>query len=235
MSSGNIHGGHRERLRVRFLDTGFDGFQEHEILELILFYALPRVNTNEIAHQLIARFGSLNKVLDADVSELIMVKGISSSGALLIKYMRDLCRAYALSSHCTVKLSNEDDINDYLANYFRSSAAQTSVILNLSLRLELLSVHSFSSDELLPTSITSRELAETALKNSFRRIIIGRNSPETAPVPTENDYAAIRLISETLTPIGVEIFDYIICCGERTFSMRKNGAFSFRAEVDCDK
>lgn len=235
MNSKNLHSGHRERLRTRFIETGISGFQEHEILELLLFYALPRVNTNEIAHRLITEFGSLSAVLDADESRLCSIKGISSSGALLIKYMRDLCRYYALSAHQTVKLSSTKALEKYISDYFHSSLSETSLILNLNLHNELISSLSFHSQDLLPEAITARELAELSLRNSFRRIVIARNSPNKPPVPTENDYHTLNMLMHTLSPIGIEIFDYIINSNERIFSMRKNGAFSFNQEVPFNK
>ena len=80
--AANPHAGHRQRMRERFQKDGLDHFQQHEILELLLFYALPRVNTNAIAHELIQQFHSLSGVLDADVLELKQVHGISENAAV---------------------------------------------------------------------------------------------------------------------------------------------------------
>ena len=72
------HAGHRERMRLRFQKSGLESFQPHEILELLLFYALPRVDTNPIAHDLIAEFHSLSGVLDADIQDLKRINGIDT-------------------------------------------------------------------------------------------------------------------------------------------------------------
>ena len=81
MSSQADHGGHRERMRKRFKESGnFKGFSEHEILEMLLFYIVPRKNTNDIAHELIKKFGSLNSVLNASVEELSSVKASDRAG-----------------------------------------------------------------------------------------------------------------------------------------------------------
>lgn len=77
-----LHSGHRQRMRQRFLSTGFDTFAEHEILEVLLYYAIPRIDTNEIAHRLLQHFGSLSAVFDADPQELIKVKGVSENTAV---------------------------------------------------------------------------------------------------------------------------------------------------------
>lgn len=81
----NVHEGHRQRLRDRFLKEGLDGFAPHNVLELLLFYAVPQRDTNELAHRLLARFGSLSGVLDADFDELCQVEGVGANVATLLK------------------------------------------------------------------------------------------------------------------------------------------------------
>ena len=93
----NLNKGHRSRMRNRYLACGFSGFQEHEILEMLLFYALPRVNTNPIAHRLLNTFHSLSGVMDADITELKKIPGIQDQAAIFLKMMPDLFRCYQLS------------------------------------------------------------------------------------------------------------------------------------------
>ena len=227
MSSKALHSGHRERLRKRFLETGTDGFQEHELLELLLFYALPRVNTNEISHRLIQKFGSISAVLDADKKELASVKGISESGAALIKLMCDLSRSYALSGHSSVKFSSLEELEQYVAGYFSDTDSEICLILSLDMQMCLSGTLTFPADELCGGTVTPRNIAEKALRSSLHRIAVGLNHPGKPPFPSENDYKVMRLFAETLTPLGVEICDCIICGCGKTFSMRRSGAFSF--------
>ena len=100
----NPHLLHRKRLKSRFLQGGFSGFSEHEILELLLCYALPRQDTNAIGHALIDRFGSLSRVMDADMRELCEISGISEHSALLLKMIPELCRAYLTDSRQDVSV-----------------------------------------------------------------------------------------------------------------------------------
>ena len=93
----NLNQGHRSRMRKRYLTCGFSGFQEHEILELLLFYALPRVNTNPIAHQLLKEFHSLAGVLDADPVELQKIPGVREQAAVFLNMLPELFRYYQLS------------------------------------------------------------------------------------------------------------------------------------------
>ena len=88
----SIHIGHRERLRNRFLKEGLDNFEDIQVLELLLFYCIPRKDTNPIAHALLDRFGSLSQVLDAEVEDLEKVPGISDHGATLLRLVTELGR-----------------------------------------------------------------------------------------------------------------------------------------------
>ena len=99
----NLHEGHRQRLKERFLREGLDHFEPHTVLELLLFYAVPQRDTNELAHRLIARFGSLDAVFDAAFDELCAVEGIGRNTATLLKLVPDLTRRYPVSyTHLTL-------------------------------------------------------------------------------------------------------------------------------------
>lgn len=225
--SPNHHGGHRERLSSRFLQTGTKGFQQHELLELLLFYALPRVNTNDIAHSLIDSFGSLPEVLEADVSRLTSVKGISSSSAVFIRLFGDLCRYCSDYCRKSVKLGSIKEIKEYLLNYFSSVSSEMYLILSISPTNNILSTHSFTISEFSNISGAARKIAETSFRNNISRIIIGQNLPGQPPIPQERDYELIRIFSETLSPLGIEICDHIICGCGKAFSMHECGAYSF--------
>ena len=109
-----IHDGHRERLRKRFLENGLSGFNEINALELLLFYALPRVDTNPIAHALLDRFKNLQGVFGASVEELKEIPGISESSAVLIKMVPEICKL----SQVTETSSYKGITNSSLASGF---------------------------------------------------------------------------------------------------------------------
>ena len=120
MSSISIHDGHRERLKKRFLKQGLDSFEEHEALELLLFFALPRKDVNPLAHELLERFGSLKNIFDADPSDLARIKGIGESAAVLIKLQSELARKYWLSDlESNAKISSIASAIEYVSLLFR--------------------------------------------------------------------------------------------------------------------
>ena len=90
----SIHDGHRQRLKQRFLEEGLESFTDIQVLELLLFFSVPRQDTNPIAHALLDHFGSLYQVLEAPVEELRKVKGVGDQSALLLSLMNDVARYY---------------------------------------------------------------------------------------------------------------------------------------------
>lgn len=114
-----LHSGHRERMRKRFLATGFDSFADHEILEVLLYYSIPRIDTNELAHRILDHFGSLSAVFDAEPEEIVKIKGVSDNTAVLIKMIPSLMRVYLADKqdkHPT--LDTPDKVGMYLAEQF---------------------------------------------------------------------------------------------------------------------
>lgn len=227
MNERNSHAGHRSRMRQRFLASGQDGLFEHELLELILFYARPVVNTNGIAHDLINEFGSLSKVLSANEEKLRSVKGVGAGGAAFLKLINDFGISYMRSSHSSETLTDCKQLCDCLSLQFKGITAKICNILCLSTRSELMRTITLPIDELLSGSITPKELAAMILKSEAAALCIGINHGEELPIPTDNDYRIARIFGELLSAIGISFTDLIISGGGKCFSMRSSGAFTF--------
>ena len=139
------HYGHRERMRTRFQKSGLEGFQPHEILELLLFYALPRVDTNPIAHDLIDTFHSLSGVLDADIQDLKHVKGISENAAVFLKLLPELFQQYQLDKlreHAA--LNTTEKLSAYIAAKLSDAVEEKALLLCLDAHLHLLHCETIS-------------------------------------------------------------------------------------------
>lgn len=140
------HYGHRERMRTRFQKSGLEGFQPHEILELLLFYALPRVDTNPIAHDLIDTFHSLSGVLDADIQDLKHVKGISENAAVFLKLLPELFQQYQLDKlreHAA--LNTTEKLSAYIAAKLSDAVEEKALLLCLDAHLHLLHCETISA------------------------------------------------------------------------------------------
>lgn len=227
MKYEHAHTGHRQRLRKRFLAAGQDGFYEHELLELMLFYARPVVNTNDIAHALIEEFGSMGKVLSADIERLKKIDGIGSEGALFLKLMYELGLRFMRSSHSFESFSNTEQLFRFMTEYFADSDASLCLILCISPQSGLLNRISIPTGSILSSEVTTKELAEPILRSNASRIVIGINHPGALPIPDDDDYRIARIFGELLHALGIEFHDCIICGSGKCFSMRKSGAFTF--------
>lgn len=227
MAGNELHSGHRERLRQRMMTYGADALCDHELLELILFYALPRVNTNDIAHILLNRFGTLNNVLNASAAELRTVSGIGSSAAEFIRLIADLCGEYESFSPDSEKLTDTDSLCSFFLDYFGNSAEGLCLLVSLNDCLEVTGRISFTSDSLMSGNAEMKRIAGSLLRNGSGRIALGIAHSTRKPVPDERDFAIARLLAERLGPIGISLEDCIICGAGRAFSMKRSGAFSF--------
>ncbi|SEL01188.1 DNA repair protein RadC [Ruminococcus sp. YRD2003] len=222
-----LHIGHRERLRQRLMTYGADALCEHELLELMLFYPLPRINTNEIAHSLINEFGTLNNILNADVDELTRVKGVGASAAEFIRLAAEMCGDYEASAPEFDRLPDSDSLCSFFHGYFGEGTDGLCLIVCLSSDLGITGKVSFTAHCLANGRSELRRIASIILRGNCTRIALGISHPDRAPVPDRDDFALLRTLSEKLGAIGVAVEDCVICGKESAFSMKRSGAFSF--------
>ena len=134
----SIHSGHRQRMRQRFLKNGLEGLNDHEILELLLYYCIPRQDTNPYAHRLIERFGSLTGVLRAQEKELMEVEGIGENTAFYLNLLMETIRHYQIKSYNDLPeqeqiLNSVESCGEYLRPYFEKQANE---VISLKSQLE---------------------------------------------------------------------------------------------------
>ena len=217
------HEGHRKRLKNRFLTSGLDSFEPHNILELLLFYSIPRKDTNETAHLLLKRFGSLSAVFDAPFSELIKVKGISESSATLIKLIPALSRAY-LSDKAkhTKEIDSPEKAASVLIPRFVGEMSEVLLVLALDNKGMLKKIIEISRGSVSCTDINMRLMVQELLARNASAAIIAHNHPNGFAVPSKQDFEATRQISKTLQAMDINLLDHIIISGEEFFSMSQN-------------
>lgn len=227
MKTGSLHAGHRKRIRQRYLESGADSLRDHEFLELLLFYALPRVNTNETAHELINTFGSIPGVLEAETAELTGIKGIGEGGAAFLHLLSEMRRNYDDFTGNSVPLKDYDSICSWFVSYFSENSSDLCVLVSLDGMMRTTGRISFAADSLLEGRLKLKRLAELLLKNSTDSILLGINHSSDIVVPDNSDYRTVRLIADSFAPIGIILRDCVICSGNKALSLRRNGAFTF--------
>lgn len=227
MADKNPHSGHRERMRNKFEDNGLSAFSEHEILELLLYYSVPRINTNEQGHRLIEHFGSINGVLSAEISELENVKGISESSAVLINLIGCLCRDYICSAHPNTEIISSSDISEYVSAFFANVLQEIYVFVFINAHGNIVSSYVFSSEQLCLENFSPKLFTSMIIRKDVDSFFIGHNRRNHVCLPGDSDYFLIKKAAECMNSFDVKLSDYIIFDGNKTFSMRDKGAFSF--------
>ena len=160
----SIHTGHRGRVKEEFLARGIEGWPDHRVLELMLFFALPQGDTNPLAHELIDRFGSLDRVLDALPEELMKTPGLGTHAATFLKLFPAVLSRYlagrAGPGHI---IHTVEEAGQVLAPYFYGARNEMAYLLCLDSKEKLLAVRKLSEGNLYGADITIRRAAEECM------------------------------------------------------------------------
>lgn len=220
MENNNVHEGHRIRMRKRFRETGFNGFEEHQIIELLLFYTCPRRDTNGLAHELINKFGSISGVMDASYEELTAVKGVSEATATLFKIIPKFLPVYYNSRSCGRVYDDSDKLKELFEPYFVGLTHEEFRLACFDNNLRLVSNILIDTGSPSGAPVNMRKLTEEVFRAKSVNIAIAHNHPKGVPVPSESDICATRTISTTMRSLGVKLLDHIIVGELSSASMR---------------
>ena len=219
-----IHDGHREKMRHRFLQGGLESFADHEALELLLYYAIPRRDTNPIAHTLMERYGSLAAVLDAPVEDLQKTEGIGESTAVLLKLVPQLYRKARLAeAERETVLNSSERAGAYLLERFAGEKHEVVYALFLDRKGKLLACRRLGEGGIASAGLDIRRLLEQALLTSASAVILSHNHPSGVALPSADDYMATDRAKSALGSIGVQLADHIIVADQDFVSMADSG------------
>ena len=218
-----LHDGHRQRLIQRFLEEDLDNFEPHNVLELLLFYAIPRKDTNELAHVLIDTFGSLKGVFDAPYEELIKVAGSGPNTAALLKLVPSLTRTYYSSDARSVILDTSEKSGEYFLPYYIGQTEEVVRLACLDAGGKVISNQILHRGSANAAEVNIRKIVNIALRNNAMGVILAHNHPGGLPLPSEEDVATTKSIREALMPMGILLMDHIIVAGQDYVSMARSG------------
>ena len=220
----SLHMGHRERMKRKFLQYGIDGMEEHEILEILLFYSLPRIDTNELGHILLEQFGSLAGVLNADYEELIKVPGIKENTATLLKLSLGIARKYAISSQKAEEhYDTIEKIGNYLVNMYVGVNVERVYLMLFDNSLKLLDCCWITDGTINATSLLPRVLIEKALNKRASSVVLAHNHPFGMAIPSGDDIAMTHRMDSAFELVGINMLDHIIVAGEKYASVMRRG------------
>ncbi len=220
-----IHDGHRERLRRQFLTEGFqESVPPHKLLEMLLFYAIPRKDTNETAHLLIEKFGSFSGVFDASVQDLITVPGITEYSACLLKLIMPIARKYLNDKECgtVCSVANRNEAGKYMLQKFVGLTVETIFLLCLDNRGKVLACVKLAEGDEISVCVSARTVVEQVLKTHATAVVIAHNHPRGFAFPSSGDVRVTTEISAALYHIGVQFIDHIIVAEGDYISMAQS-------------
>ena len=226
---GNMHSGHRERVRERYLKTGFDGFSDINILEMLLFYSIPRKDTNEIAHRLLDEFGSLSGVFDAPYEMLLKVKGVTANAAVEIKMITDLFQKYEEDKYSKprTELSDAAQAGKYCVSKFLGKTVEHFYAIIVDDTNTVMQCILISTGVNNSTSINCRKIIEKAITLNASGIILTHNHPNGVAAPSSDDLQATVEVANALKNINVRLLDHIIVSGRDFISLKKSQKFNY--------
>lgn len=219
-----LHDGHRERKKAQFRQHGIDSFADHEVLELLLFYAIPRQDTNPIAHALIDRFGSLDRVLAAPMEELEKVPGVGSGAATLLKLVPQVTRRARISAAANEKiLDTTERIGAFFLEQFVAQDQEVMYQLCLDAKGRMLSCRKVCEGDVAAVSLNLRRIVENALRYNAVLVALAHNHPSGLAIPSHEDKIATIQIRDALDTVNVRLVDHIIVADDDYVSLRDEG------------
>jgi DNA repair protein RadC len=222
----SIHSGHRQRMKERFLKEGLDSFSEVQVLEMLLFYCIPRQDTNPLAHMLLERFGSLAAVLEASPDELRKVPGIGESAAIFLPLVLETGRYYMISrQENQVILTNVEQCGRYMIPYFHGRRNETVFLLCLDAKCKVICCKEVGEGSVNSASVPIRRIVEMALGANATSVVLAHNHPSGIAVPSGDDVQTTRRLAMALSAVEIQLVDHIVVADEDFVSMAQSGCF----------
>ena len=211
-------------MKARYKDHGLDNFNDVNVLELLLFYAIPRKDTNEIAHALLDRFGSFAGVLDAAPTELMKVPGVKENSATFLSLLVQTGRYYQRNKlKNTTILTTIEQCGAYLIPYFHGRQNETVFLLCLDAKCKVLSCKEVGEGSVNSTGISVRKIVETALGANATSVVLAHNHPSGVALPSGEDIQTTRRIAMALSAVEITLVDHIVVADGDYVSMAQSG------------
>ncbi len=218
----DTHTGHRERIKEKIRSAGIDHLPPHEVLEYLLFFCIPRKDTNGIAHALIDRFGSLAGVLEASPAELEKVSGISTSTATFLSSLPAVARYYLKDRWSErPRLTDPYMTGEYLCDLFAGEKNEAFYVLSLDTQCRLIKTDLVYRGTINETPVYPRMVVELALKNNAAKVVLSHNHPSGGLRPSQADLMITQTIVDVMNLLSIPVEDHIIVGGGNHFSFRQ--------------
>lgn len=221
--------GHRQRVKERFLNTGFDNWQDYEILELALFYVISQKDTKKMAKNLLNVFGSLKELLNTDYTELKEkfkdIDGVGKEVACLFRFLKEFAVKYSeLKIKDKRKLSSPQEVVEFLKNRIGSCDEEKMYAIFFDASNNVLDFKKISEGSVSRSAVYPGKIAkEAVLIKKVRSVIVAHNHPGGVCKPSQNDIIATEAIQKALKTVEVVLLDHIIVTASDFYSFKDNG------------
>ncbi len=225
----NPHDGHRQRMKEEFLVSGFnESTPPHKVLELLLFYCIPRRDTNVLAHELIKKYKTVSGVLDAPVSELLKFKGITPKNVGLLKMIMPIANIYRNEKQnppdCFV---DYNEIGNYILEKFSGLGTEKFGVLFLNAAGVCLGFEFMGEGDSASVGIPTRRLISRILELNATAVILAHNHPSGVALPSADDISNTEAAARSLRYINTTLIDHVIVVEGDYISMRQSIDYSY--------
>ncbi|MDO8578970.1 MAG: DNA repair protein RadC [Dehalococcoidales bacterium] len=216
--------GHRDRLREKFRRVGLSGFNDYEIVELLLIFGTPQRDTKQAAKDTLKKFKTVRGVLDAPTEELQKIRGIGPVNAIAVKFIQEIARRYLkdkITEPLAVKSSQE--VFEYLYHALSDRKKEIFKVLYLNSQNQILAMEDLFEGTVNCSAVSSREVIDHALKHNAVSLIFVHNHPSGNPEPSQSDKDLTRDLIFAANTVNMKVLDHIIIGNDRYFSFSGAG------------
>ncbi len=225
-NKAQLHKDHRRRVRSQFLSNGIEAMPDHNVLEMLLFYSVPRRDTNELAHRLIDTFGSLRGVLDAPADKLLQVEGVTECTTAMLTLMPQLFRRYTDSGKKKVSFGNSGELQAYFVDKFVGCTAERLYMLCLDGAGRVNNCCVINEGSLTNVALDRRTVLDTAFRCAAQTVVFAHNHPDGVAAPSREDVIATQELISLFATVDINVEDHIIVSGDEAFSMAQSQRFA---------
>lgn len=220
-----LHKKHRARVKARFLKEGFSSFADHEVLELLLFYAIPQGDLNPLAHKLIDHFKTPGAIFNAPYEELCNIDGIGEHTATLIKMIPEISGYYnSLAVRDKKVISTSQDAGEYVCSTIGCKKQEVFAIICLDAQRKVLAFEILEEGTVSQANVHPRKVVESVLKHNSASVILAHNHPSAGAYASENDRQLTSQLCALFEKMGIDVIDHIIAASTEKFvSMADSG------------
>ncbi len=220
----SIHEGHRERMRKQLKTSGMDSLSDVQVLEMLLYYAAPRGDTNPAAHALLKRFGTLDGVFSAPETELRKIDGVGEVAAQLLLLVPQVARRCLMSRSTQIQvLDTTSKCGQYLLPFFHGEREEVVYLLCLDAKCKALDCVLIHRGGVNVASIAARKVVKAALDSNATSVVLAHNHPSGLALPSQEDKQTTMVLKAALDAVGVVLADHIIVADDDFVSMRDDG------------